>query len=441
MKKVFFVVFLAVLLAWAAIPAQAQQGDVGPGTSFAALARRAAPAVVNIYVLQMMQGSNPGQHVQREAQGSGFIIDPDGFIVTNNHVVMGSQQIKVRLLDQREFEATIVGVDQKTDLALIKINAHGLPYLRFGDSDDLQVGEWVIAIGNPLGLGHTVTAGIVSAKGRVLGAGPYDDFIQTDASINPGNSGGPLINMRGEVVGINTLIANPQEAQGIGFAIPSNLARVIISQLRLHGRVERSWLGAYVQRVSPALADNFGLGSPRGALINQVVPNSPADRAGLRPGDVVVKFNGRLVESADDLPAMVAQTPAGEQVEMEIVRNRQPMTLRIKLESIPDNAARLLPRSGGGAGPLGMELSDITPQLAGQLGVSPGMGVLINSVAPDGQADRAGLMRGDIIISINQQPVRSVQEFNTRVAQMPEGTRLVLLVQRGSTTFWVPLAR
>ncbi len=411
-------------------PAFAQLGE---SASFASLAKRAAPAVVNIYVVQGTPGM-AGR--QREGQGSGFIVDPEGYIVTNNHVVTGARQIKVRLLDQREFDATTVGVDQKTDLALIKIMARNLPYLKFGDSDDLAVGEWVLAIGNPLGLGHTVTAGIVSAKGRVLGAGPYDDFIQTDASINPGNSGGPLLNMRGEVVGINTLVA---EAQGIGFAIPSNLARVIIDQLRKRGRVERSWLGAYVQRVSPALADSFGLNSPRGALISQVVPGSPAEKGGLLPGDVVIEFNGRIVESADDLPAMVAQTPAGETVELSVVRNRQPLKVRIRLESMPDNATRLMPRSSSGN--WGMELTDLTPELARQLGVEAGGGVLITTIYPDGQADRAGLSRGDIILSVNQQKVRSVQDFSRIVAAMPEGTRLVLLVQRGSETFWVPLAR
>jgi serine protease Do len=442
MKKIALL-FLILLSVWlVAAPAAFAQGGESPG-SFAALAKRAAPAVVNIYVVQAASDGMGHQRI-RQGQGSGFIVDPDGYIVTNNHVVASAQQIKVRLLDQRVFDATVVGFDRQTDIALIKIKARNLPFLHFGDSDDLQVGDWVIAIGNPLGLGHTVTAGIVSAKGRVLGAGPYDDFIQTDASINPGNSGGPLIDMHGEVVGMNTMMA---EAQGIGFAIPSNMVRVIIDQLRRRGHVERSWLGAYTQPITQELADTFGLSSPRGALISQVVPGSPDDHGGLRAGDVVVEFNGRLVEAAEDLPAMVAQTPAGEEVALKVVRSRQTITLHIKLEAMPDNTTRLAPRTGAegrpesGAGGLGIELTDITSELARQLGVQPNAGVLVTSVNPDGQADRAGLARGDIILSVNQQPVHSADEFYSRIQQMPEGTRLVLLVQRGSQTFWVSMAR
>ncbi|HPQ67707.1 MAG TPA: trypsin-like peptidase domain-containing protein [bacterium] len=315
--------------------------------SFADLAKRVAPSVVNIYVAKSDRGNRPappsfGGMEGMEGQGSGFLIDPAGYIVTNNHVIRGMKKIRVRLLDRREFDARVIGFDKKVDLALIKIEANDLPYLDFGDSDHLEVGEWVIAIGNPFGLSHTVTAGIVSAKGRVLGAGPYDDFIQTDTSINPGNSGGPLINVRGQVVGINTMIS--ASGQGIGFAIPSNLARNIIEQLKEKGHVVRSWLGVYVQPVTAKMAETLGLPRPYGAVVSQVVPNGPAERSGLREGDIIIEFNGRTIEVADDLPVIAASTPAEQTVRVILIRNKKKMSLKIKLETMPENSTPLVPR-------------------------------------------------------------------------------------------------
>src|SRR5919197_206208 len=309
--------------------------------NFADLAEQLKPAVVNISTTQVVKGQRrmaprtpfpspfgerdpfeefferffggegPQREMRRRSLGSGFIITKDGYIVTNNHVVENASDIKVSLSDKEEFDAKVIGRDPKTDLALIKIEAKkDLPTAPLGDSSKLRVGEWVIAIGNPFGLGHTVTAGIVSAKGRIIGAGPYDDFIQTDAPINPGNSGGPLFNMQGEMVGINTAIVS--SGQGIGFAIPINIAKPLIPQLEKTGKVTRGYLGVSIQSIAPDLAKALKLEDRQGALVAEVVPGGPAARAGIQQGDVIVAFNGKAVKDAHDLPAMAAETPVGQ---------------------------------------------------------------------------------------------------------------------------------
>src|SRR5919201_2632231 len=324
-----------------------------PG-SFAKLAERLSPTVVNVQVTKVAQvgafsmpegpegpygeffrrffqdrPQRPERH-RMHGSGSGVIISRDGYILTNNHVVDGAQEVTVTLADQKVYKAKVVGRDPKTDLAVLKIDAkEPLQVASMADSDQLRVGDWVLAIGNPFGLSPTVTAGIVSAKGRVIGAGPYDDFIQTDAAINPGNSGGPLFDMRGNVVGINSAIA--ATGQGIGFAIPINLAKDILIQLREKGHVTRGWLGVQVQRVTPELAHSFGLDHARGALVADVMPNSPAEQAGIQPGDIIVNFNGHTIEQMNDLPRLVANTPPGTEVAIQLIRHGQEQTVHLKV--------------------------------------------------------------------------------------------------------------
>jgi len=336
---------------------------------FVELARRVKPGVVNISTKKVVKGggrvfrqfSPPsrerdlfrdffgeeffnrffGETPQRDfvqrSLGSGFIIDKDGHIITNNHVIEGASEIRVRLSTEKEFDAEIIGRDSKTDLALIKIKSwNDLPVVELGDSDKVEIGEWVMAIGNPFGLSQTVTVGIVSAKGRVIGSGPYDDFIQTDASINPGNSGGPLFNIKGEVVGINTAIV--ASGQGIGFAIPINVAREIIPQLKKKGKVTRGGIGVYVQKMTPELAKSFGLEKGEGALVADVIAGGAAETAGIRRGDVIIRFDGKDVHEMNELPRIVAATPVGKEVEVEILREGKPLKLKLKVGELKEEA-------------------------------------------------------------------------------------------------------
>ena len=286
----------------------------------------------------------------RRALGSGVIIDKDGYIVTNAHVVKGADKIVVTLQDGREdgreFDAKVVGIDEKTDVALLKIQSPGdLAVATLGDSDALHVGDWVVAIGNPFGLSETVTAGIVSAKGRVIGEGPYDDFIQTDASINPGNSGGPLLNLQGQVIGINSAIYSQSGGNiGIGFAIPINLVKSVVAQLKAHGKVVRGWLGVAIQDITPDLAKSFGLKQAEGALVSDVTPDSPAARAGLERGDIIVEYNGTHIEAAHQLPALVAGTEIGKTVPIKVLRNGESKTLSVTIAEMPAQWRRLAPR-------------------------------------------------------------------------------------------------
>jgi serine protease Do len=327
--------------------------------SFSELVKHAAPSIVNISTTTVIKGpdlrdrffgpSNPfgdffgddffgkffGDTPRREFKqrslGSGFVIDKEGFILTNNHVIEKAQSIKVKLSDEKEYDAEVVGKDAKTDIALIKINAkHDLPIANLGDSDKLEVGDWVMAVGNPFGLEHTVTAGIVSAKGRVIGAGPYDDFIQTDASINPGNSGGPLFNLKGEVVGINTAIISG--GQGIGFAIPINIAKDMLSQLKSKGKVVRGWLGVIIQRVTPDIAKSFGLKESEGALVSDIMEQSPAEKAGIKTGDVIISYNGKKIKDMDTLPRLVGSTEIGKKVKVGIIRDGKQIETEVVIE-------------------------------------------------------------------------------------------------------------
>lgn len=373
--------------------------------------------------------------------GSGFIISQDGYIVTNNHVIDGADTITVRMSDEEEYQATKIGSDEKTDLALIKIEPdQPLPSVPFGQSAGLEVGNWVIAIGNPFGLSQTVTLGIVSAKGRVIGAGPYDDFIQTDASINPGNSGGPLLNLQGEVVGVNTAIYSRIGGNiGIGFAIPIDLAKSIVQQLREKGAVTRGWLGVMIQAVTPELAQSFDLAEPKGALVAEVTPDSPAHKAGLERGDIIVDFNQTEIGDSRELPALVAQTPVGTQAKVGVLRGGQSQTLTVTLGELQDEQVQL---AGGEAGTpnWGMTVADITPEIRRQLQLDAARtGIVVSEVEPGSAAQRAGIQRGDVIEEVNRQAVTSVGEFTTILSEMNEQGSLLLLVRRNDFTSFFAL--
>lgn len=380
-----------------------------------------------------------GRRQQRPGLGTGFIINAEGYIVTNNHVVEDATEIKVTLATQEEHTAKLIGRDPKTDLALLKINvSQSLPIVPLGNSDALEVGEWVIAIGNPFGLGHTVTAGIVSAKGRIIGAGPYDDFIQTDASINPGNSGGPLFNMRGEVVGINTAII--ASGQGIGFAIPSNLAKEILLQLHGKGSVTRGWLGVSIQRLSPELRKAFDLKDIEGALVADVVADAPAAKAGLKRGDVIVRFHGQQVHDSNELPRLVAAITPGTTVEVDIIREGKKLTIPVKLETLTDEkeaekVSRLEPSDIESR--LGLRVETITPEVARGLRLENATtGVVVSQVAPDSPAEEAGIRGGDIVREINRQPITDMESYVDATSRLtPDSPVLFLLERRGNSLY------
>jgi serine protease Do len=380
-----------------------------------------------------------GNQPERKSQGvgTGCIISQDGYILTNNHVVEGADQIKVKMSDGKEFDGRIIGRDPKTDLALVKIDgASGLKPLKLGDSDALNVGNWVVAVGSPFGLEQTVTAGIVSAKGRVIGSGPYDNFIQTDASINPGNSGGPLVNMQAEVVGINTAII--ASGQGIGFAIPINMAKEIAPQLQKTGHVTRGLLGVNIQDLTPELAKSFGLKDTHGALVAKVAPNGPADKAGILQGDVVVKFNGREVMAAKDLSRIVAGTPVGETVAVQVIREGKTVDLRAKVGEMEDEnaTAREIDASHK---TLGISVQNLTPQIAGELGLKDTAGIVVVNVAPESPAAEAMILPGDVIKEINRKPVKNVDDFMQKIDKTKAGEPLLLLIAREQNRLFVTI--
>src|SRR3972149_4228442 len=393
------------------------------------------PAVVNISTSQTVETPQlfPGPYRRPFSQrslGSGFIIDPDGFILTNNHVVINAEKIVVKLSDGREFEAKAIGKDPKTDIALIKIGAAGkLPTVSLGDSDKLQVGEWVLAIGNPFGLDQTVTAGIVSAKGRIVGAGAYDNFIQTDASINPGNSGGPLVNMQGEVVGVDTAIFTRSGGNiGIGFAIPINLVKDLLPELRTKGKVVRGWLGVAIQRVTPALAEGLGLEKSRGALVTFVATNSPADRAGMKVGDVIIEFDGNKIDNSDKLPLVVARTPVGKDVTVKVIRDKQEMNLSISISQLKEKE---VVASAKDKKNLGLTVQNVTPQVAESLGLDRTDGVVVRAVRPGSAAEEAGLRRGDFILEIDRKRIKNLSDFQNAANSINKDEVVLVLVDRG----------
>ncbi|BCR03517.1 peptidase [Desulfuromonas versatilis] len=450
---------LLCLLLALALPGVATAVD---GPDFVTLAKNLKPAVVNINTSKTVQPRRPmlpgprspqdqlfedffdrffgGQPVpprKERSLGSGFIISKDGYILSNNHVVEGADEVNIKLADGRSFKATVKGLDPKLDIALLKIDTdEELPVARIGDSEGLKVGEWVMAIGNPFGLEQTVTVGIVSAKGRVIGAGPYDNFIQTDASINPGNSGGPLFNIKGEVVGINTAIV--AGGQGIGFALPINAASAIVPQLKETGHVTRGWLGVSIQQVNEELAASFGLDKARGALVAEVVKDSPAEKAGFKRGDIILGFDGKPIEEMSDLPRLVAATAVGKSVKLEVWREGKTRELSVKIGKLDEDeaAAAAAPE---GAGVLGLSVTDLTPEIARSQGLEGTRGALVTAVDPQGPAAESNLRPGDVVLEVNGSEVKDAAAFRSAVGKPEAGKVLRLLVQRGQNLFYTTL--
>jgi serine protease Do len=446
-------------------PGAEGSGAAGALPDFAALAERLSPSVVNISTTQEVQtfqrpfgpddpfrdfwepferffgprggGPLPQGPLRQRSLGSGFVLRSDGYIVTNNHVVENATEIVVRLSDGQESKAKVIGRDPKTDLALIKIEDHtDLTPAVLGNSDTLRVGEWVLAIGNPFGLDNTITAGIVSAKGRHIG-GPYDNFIQTDASINPGNSGGPLVNVRGEVVGINTAIFTRGGGNiGIGFAIPISLANEVLAELREKGKVTRGWLGVMIQRVTPEIAESLGLKTARGALVADVLEDGPAKSAGLKTGDVIVEYDGQPVKESAELPLMVARTPVGKTVTVLVIRNGKRQRISVTVGELPEAEAGV--EAEAEPGDMGITVQTLTPEIAESLGAPIDLkGVVVTSVQPGSPAAEAGLEPRDIILEVNRAPVSGVAEYRKALRGVSKDKNVLLLVRRGDNTIFM----
>jgi serine protease Do len=383
-------------------------------------------------------GDTPQKDFKQQSLGSGFIIDREGYILTNNHVVAEADEIKVKLSSEKDFDAKIIGRDEKTDIALIKMTKPpaDLPAATLGDSDTLEVGEWVMAIGNPFGLQETVTVGVVSAKWRKIGAGPYDDFIQTDASINPGNSGGPLFNLRGDVVGMNTAIFSPSGGNiGIGFAIPINSAKKIIGQLKEKGKVTRGWLGVVVQEVTPELAKSFGITEGKGALVADAEKDGPGDKAGIKQGDVIVEFDGKEVKKMAELPTLVAETPVGKTVKLEVIRDGNKKNFSVTIGELKEKAAASAAKEEESN--LGLNVEELTPEIARRYSLSEQDGILITQVEPGSPGDEAGMKRGDIIKEINRKPVKTISQYLKALEKKKTGESILFLVKRGRNSLWI----
>jgi serine protease Do len=466
-------IWLAILMCMTFILLRAEvvQAKVAP-QSFSDLADELLPSVVNISTTQVIEG-NPGieiptvppgspfedffkeflersqpQQRRRRATslGSGFIVDRDGHIVTNNHVIQDSEEIAVILHDESRVEAKVIGRDPKTDIAVLKLEdppaAAELRPVEFGDSDRSRVGDWVIAIGNPFGFGGTVTAGIISARGRDINAGPYDDFLQTDASINRGNSGGPMFNLDGKVIGINTAIFSPSGGSiGIGFAIPANSARAVIDQLIQHGSVQRGWLGVRIQTVSDEIAETLGLTEPRGALVASVIQGGPAEAANIRPGDVILEFAGTDVDEMRKLPRIVADTEVGKPVDVVVWRDNEEVTVQVEVGSLAEGEAAMasVPAEvvddgeGRGVDALGLSIAPVSETRRKEYGLGDdARGVVVTDVDPQGSAGEQGIKPGDLIVEVGQDPVASPQEVADKVeAAKRAGKKSILLLIEG----------
>jgi len=436
-------------------PSSAEQGPIATaqqlGVAFSHIAERVSPSVVSIQV-EVKASQGMGQNIfpfpfgrqQQEpglqkGSGSGMVMTADGAILTNNHVVENAQRIKVSLQDGRHFTGKVVGVDPATDLAVVKIDAKGLTPIKFADSDAAQVGQWVVAIGSPFGLDYTVTAGVLSAKGRgSLGANEIEDYLQTDASINPGNSGGPLVNLQGEVLGVNTMIIG---SSGIGFAIPSNLSKKVSQELLQKGDVSRAWIGVSYQELTPELASSFGVQRTRGALVNEVVPTGPAAKANLRQGDIILDVQGREIKEGKDLLRAILLYPVGEKLSVTVLRDGQQQKLSVVTAERPDhreaNAFQPNNKQRGAAKPQsssGVELALVTPDIARRLGYSGQGGVVVADVASGSPADQAGLSRGDVIEEINRKPVTTEKQAQEALSK---GRALLKVHREGNTRFAV----
>ncbi len=448
---------LAPAAASGAVAPAAAAGAQLPGFNW--IVEKYGPAVVNISVTQevkteaapqlpQLDPNDPfyeffkrfGQAIPRQpmpmrGEGSGFIVSPEGMILTNAHVVDGAQEVDVKLTDKREFRAKVLGVDPYSDVAVIKIEAHGLPTVRVGNPADTKVGDWVLAIGSPFGFENTVTAGIVSAKGRSLPGEAYVPFIQTDVAVNPGNSGGPLFNLQGEVIGINSQIYSGTGGyQGLSFAIPIDVAAKVQQQLVEHGKVTRGRIGVSIQEVNQSLADSFGLSKPEGALVSAVEKGSPADNAGIEPGDVIVKMDGKPIVDSSDLPALVADSKPGGTAKLEIVRRGLHKELQVAVGTLKETRVASSATGQAETGRLGLAVRPLDPEEQQQAGVEEG-GLLVESVA--GPAARAGIQPGDVILQVNGTPIRSVEQLRELTAK--SGKHIAVLVQREDARLFLPL--
>jgi serine protease Do len=423
--------------------------------AFETVAKDVEPAVVNINTEQIIHNANAvmgdpfreffggnspfgsfsGQmprDLKQKSLGSGFIVDPKGYILTNNHVVEHATKIKVKLDDGRTMDAKVVGTDPQTDLAVLKIDGSNLPAVRLAAADGIEVGDWVLAFGSPFGLQKTMTAGIISAKGRTIGAGPYDNFLQTDAAINPGNSGGPLVNLRGEVIGINTMIASQSGGfQGIGFAIPSSMATDVYHQIVSHGKVTRGWLGVHIQEITPGIAKSFNLASQKGALVADVEADSPAARAGMKAGDVILDFNGHAVNDPRELSLAVAGTSNGSLAPVTVLRDGKRVSLNVRIGERPDLTAE---NSGSSStekpARLGITVENITPEAARQMNLPSEKGALVTEVRPGSPADDGGVLAGDIIHEIDHHTVNNISDLQAVTRSIKSGSTVLLRVER-----------
>ncbi|MDE3017869.1 MAG: DegQ family serine endoprotease [Nitrospirota bacterium] len=456
----------------AVAPAIVPPAAIGNNQNFVQIAKAVKPAVVNIFTTRTGKSGEGPQAMpfddpffrrffgdeffkrfeaprerKERSLGSGVIVDASGLIITNNHVVSKADEIKVFLSDKREFKAKLIGTDSKTDLAVLQVEAEGLHTIPWSDSDKLEVGEFVLAVGNPFGLTQTVTMGIVSAVGRAsMGIAEYEDFIQTDAAINPGNSGGALVNVRGELVGINTAIFSQSGGNmGIGFAVPSNMARSILGQLVKSGKVVRGWLGVSIQELSPELASHFGLSEAKGVLVSDVLDGSPAKKAGLERGDVILEFDGKAVESPTHLRNIVAQTPVGKKTTVKFVRNKDQRTLDVTIAEQPKNMAQAGGDGGddGGEGvrPSGLlsdlDVRELSSEWARRFGLGGNeKGVVVARVRPGGAAEEAGVKEGDLILEVNRKPTPTLKAYEQAAAKMGKSDAVLLLIKRqGMTTY------
>jgi serine protease Do len=438
---------------------------MGLSNGLADVAGAVIPVVVNISTTKIVHQENPmtpffsdpffrkffgepnmapNRDFRERSLGSGVIVSSDGYIITNNHVVAGADEISVALSDKREFKGKIIGTDPRSDVAVIKIDATGLPSVTWGDSDKLRPGELVMAVGSPFGLTRTVTVGIISALGRAnVGITDYEDFIQTDAAINPGNSGGPLVNMEGELVGINTAIFSRTGGyQGIGFAVPSNMAKQVMDSLIKTGKVVRGWLGVSVQDLTPELAKQFGVPDVKGALVGEVVADSPAQKAGLKQGDVVVGYGGKQVMDSGHLRNMVAGTPVGNKVDLDIIRDKKKDTLTVKIGELPKEMA------GAEGGEVsvkdsvlaGVKVVPLSADLRDKLGLDKSVtGVIVSSVQAGSTAEDAGLAAGDVIVSINREQVNNVDDYNKIASELHKDEPVLLLVNRKGSMLWMSI--
>ena len=443
----------------------------GGGQTFVEIAKAVKPAVVNIYATKSGRAESshatplddpffrkffgdeffkrfdqqPKERKER-GLGSGVIVESNGLIITNNHVVDKADEIRVTLSDKREFKAKLIGTDPKTDIAVVRIEATGLPTVAWADSDKLEVGEFVLAVGNPFGLTQTVTLGIVSALGRAAGIAEYEDFIQTDAAINPGNSGGALVNVRAELVGINTAIFSQSGGNmGIGFAVPSNMAQSIMGQLVQAGKVVRGWLGVSIQDLTPELSFQFGIGDTKGVLVSDVMDDSPAKKAGFERADVIVEYDGKSMDSPTHLRNAVAQTPVGKKVAVKIIRDKKPKTIELTIVEQPKSMGQSGEEEAGeSATPTGvlsdLEVRELNEELAGRYGLKPGeRGVVVVRVKAGSTAEELGVREGDVVVEVNRQGVTSVKAYERIAGKLPKDQAVLLLLKRQGRTIYLTL--